>query len=375
MKYLKNNFKIQDSLVAFIADGMGEIDYLIPLLNELYEEKKLNISIIFLNPIIYKKFSNSDFYSKIVKNLNIEIIQKGNFIFSNLFFKNKFFQKYFVNFPNQLFYLLRITPNILQKLFSTENIFIELSGNPNGSKFLNLLLKFFYKKHTIFVHPHGCVPNLDKFEPILHKAKIFKNSNYIITRPEEKYYYKILGFKGDPYYIDFPASGKNWKKKIQLLFEEPYNQNYICIYLNRITVNDWGNEKIYEKLLSDVLEVLKNIKELSKFKIIIKKNQKYFKKDIEDKILNKLLKLYNITNFEFTDESIFILSTFSKFNICINSNAIFASHSVNKNSFFYFEENLEFKKFFPNGHKSKYCNLPNITEKSNLKEVIKRYIS
>ena len=46
MKYLKNNFKIQDSLVAFIADGMGEIDYLIPLLNELYEEK-VNISIIF----------------------------------------------------------------------------------------------------------------------------------------------------------------------------------------------------------------------------------------------------------------------------------------------------------------------------------------
>ena len=153
MKYLKNNFKIQDSLVAFIADGMGEIDYLIPLLNELYEEKKLNISIIFLNPIIYKKFSNSDFYSKIVKNLNIEIIQKGNFTFSNLFFKNKFFQKYFLNFPNQLFYLLRITPNILQKLFSTENIFIELSGNPNGSKFLNLLLKFFIK-NTLYLSIH-----------------------------------------------------------------------------------------------------------------------------------------------------------------------------------------------------------------------------
>ena len=66
MKYLKNNFKIQDSLVAFIADGMGEIDYLIPLLNEPYEEKVKYFN-YFLNPIIYKKFSNSDFYSKIVK--------------------------------------------------------------------------------------------------------------------------------------------------------------------------------------------------------------------------------------------------------------------------------------------------------------------
>lgn len=39
MKKLKDNFKFKDSLVVFIADGMGEIDYLAPLLNELYEEK------------------------------------------------------------------------------------------------------------------------------------------------------------------------------------------------------------------------------------------------------------------------------------------------------------------------------------------------
>jgi hypothetical protein len=374
MKKLKKEFKFNDDLLIFITDGMGELDFLIPLLNELYEEKNLKITMLFMNPLIYKNFLKSSFCIKVFKNLNIKIIGKKNFIFKDLVFNNKILQKYLVNFTNQLFYFINLLPIILKLLLTNKNILIENSGRPNGSKFLNLIFKLFiFKNFSFFIYPHGCVPVLEKYEPItssIIKNKIFNNFNYIITHTDEINFYKSVNISGNPYYIDFPPAGKLWIKKIKLLFNKPINQNYICIFLNRITVSEWGSEIVYEYILKETLSILAEIEELKNYKIIFKRHSKYYKKNLENKILEKNLKIFKFDNFEFSDESIFLLSTFSKCNICINSNAIFASYAVNKNSFFFYPNDLFFKKYFPNGHKAEAIGLPCTSDKTKLKQKI-----
>lgn len=374
MNKLKNTFSFKDNLLVFVTDGMGEFDFLAPLLNELYEEKNLKITICFMNPLIYQKFLNSRFYLKIFNNLNIQIIGKKEFIFKDLILKNKTIQKYFVNFLNQLFYFLNLLPQILNQILSHKNILIENSGRPNGSKFLNIIFKFiFMKNFSFFVYPHGCVPCLERYEPVTNRAiknKIFNNFNYIITQPEEINYYKLKNFNGNPYHINFPPAGKFWIKKINLLFKKPYNQDYLCIFLNRITVSEWGGEVLYDRLLSETISILSEIEQLKNYKIIFKRHSKYYKKNVEDKILRENLKNFRFKNFEFSDESVFLLSAYSKCNICINSNAIFASYAVNKNSFFYYSDDFIFKKYFPNGHKAEASGLPCISNNVEFKKKI-----
>jgi len=370
MKDLLQHFSKKDKILIFLCDSMGELDYLAPLINKL--NNTIKITIIFFNPFLYEKYIKNQFYSKLFQSLNIKILNKFK-PFLNVNLKNKKLQKYFVNFPNLLIFFFFSIKNLFWELLNNKNIFIENSGRPNGSKILNILFKFFFfKKYNFFLYPHGCVRLNEKYEPItIQKQKnfIFNKFNFIVSDDEEKFYYNSRSITGDPYYIDFPPNSINWKNKILELFKKPYD-DYFCIFLNRITIDDWGNAQAYEKTLFSVLEVLKKIKSVEKCKFVFKRHNRYYKKEEEDQILNKLIKYFNLKNYIFSDEAIYYLSAYSLFNICINSNSIYSSYSVNKNSIFYFQDTKDFRIFFPHGHRAKYHGLPYTSNEEYLKSFI-----
>ena len=98
-----------------ISTHAGEIDYFLPLLNQL-NKYKIKIRVIFLNKKVLEQFHNNSFYKGCFKSFNIEYTSI-NFLHS----------KKLDNFYNLLIILLKL-PFLINQIFFSKKIFFEKSN-------------------------------------------------------------------------------------------------------------------------------------------------------------------------------------------------------------------------------------------------------
>lgn len=339
---------------------MGELDYLLPLIARILDHNsKIRIKLIFLRPDVYKLYLDNEVLFILSKKLNIKIIYKGN-----SFLNNK------LNLLKNLIFNL---DNITKCFFDSNSlIMIENSGTSKLSNFFDIISKIFKKK--LLLYPHTTALNHSKsISSVANNAnKKLNDHDFIINHfMEYDYYKKIRKINGRAMYVTFPPENNLWKKLISSNFSNPINQDYIAIFLNGLRTK-YFEPVDYEKILTNLLILCSNYLTSKKINILIKRHPRKYRDDEEVEILNKIKKKFSHLNLIIVNYSNYLLSFYSKYNFCLNSNSVFLANAMNMNTVFYFVNDENFKNCFPNGRSCMYFNIKNTCQEDDIIKIIKK---
>ena len=314
----------------FVTNSLGELDFIFPLILNI--KKNLNQSthkIFILNNKISEQFLHNKDLKSISKKLNTEVFAKSYKLVLSKNFKS--------NHLTEILFIIINFLNFLKYYYTSDIIFIENSGRSMGSKLLRLINMV--KKKTIILIPHTSSKLTNKFQYknkelpvvfrgrpyVVHKKKIIKSKDSIKTGP--------------PVFLNYPIN-RYWKIFIRENFKYKNIKPYVCIYLNNFI-----DKKTYMFLLIVTIKSL--IKANKKIKVLIKRHPRLYNFHEENIILNKILKKFkNKINIKLSNTNTFILSSFSKINICLMTNAVFACQRMNRESVYFFFNSNEVRRRF-----------------------------
>ena len=356
LNYIKKKTK---SICIFITDSIGELDYLIPLIsNILNSNPQIKIKIVFLRPDIYKLFLENYVIYSLSKKMGIEIIHKVNS------YKN--------NKLNLLKNLILNIDNIAKSFFDPNClIMLESSGANKFSYIFDTLSKIFKKEFVLYPHTTALFHSKSISKVANSSNKTLNNHNFIINDFMEYDYYKnIRKIKGKAMHVAFPLKCKSWKKLIYSNFPSPIKKNYIVIFLNGLRTK-YFEASDYEKLLSNFLNICSIHLPLKKMQILIKRHPRKYRDDEEKDIINKIKKQFKNLNLSIVNYSNYILSYYSKYNFCLNSNSVFLADAMNRNTIFYYIDDNTYKSCFPNGRSCIYFNIKNTNRENRIINIVK----
>ena len=311
----------------FVTNSLGELDYIFPLILNI--KKNLNQSnhkIFILNSKISNQFLKNKDLKSISKKLDTEVFAKSYKLISS--------KNYESNHLIEIIFIIIIFFKFLKFYYTSDIIFLENSGRSMGSKllwFVNIVIK-----KTIILIPHTSSKFANKFQ---YKNKelpiVFRGNPYIIH--EKKIKFKIK--TGPSIFLNYPIN-KSWKMFIKENFENKYKKQYMCIFLNNFI-----DKKTYIFLLMVTLKSI--VKAKKNIKVLIKRHPRFYNFNEENVILNKIIKKFKKKlNIKLSNTNTFILSYFSKINICLFSNSIFACKELNNESVYFFLNSSEIRKRF-----------------------------
>ena len=277
-----------------ISTHAGEIDYFLPLLNQL-NKYKIKIRVIFLNKKVLEQFHNNSFYKECFKNFNIEYTSI-NFLHS----------KKLDNFYNLLIILLKL-PFLINQILVSKKIFFEKSNSTKSSKFFSFLCNFLRKE--VILYPHA-VQVYQDWLPQKQK-NLFKFHKVLLSHASEKnHYINKLNFF-NYILIGHPYSCKDWKNFLEKKFNFK-KKNQATIILGKV----FGSEDKFYEEINLIVNILK--KKDNNLDIILKAHPSMNIETIENKInlMNE-----NFIKFSFTTDHVVECFVKSKFSIVVNNSS------------------------------------------------------
>jgi hypothetical protein len=314
----------------FVTNSLGELDYIFPLILNI--KKNLNQSthkIFILNNKISEQFLHNKDLKSISRKLNTEVFAKSYKLVLSKNFKS--------NHLTEILFIIINFLNFLKYYYTSDIIFIENSGRSMGSKLLRLIN--IVKKKTIILIPHTSSKFTSQFKYKYKENQIvFRGRPYVVHEKKNIKSKKYIN-TGPPVFLNYPINN-NWKVFIKENFKNENKKPYVCIYLNNFI-----DKKTYIFLLIVTIKSL--IKANKNMEVLIKRHPRLYNFNEENIILNKIIKKFkNKINIKLSTTNTYILSFFSKINICLMSNAVFACQKMNRESVYFFFNSKEVRKRF-----------------------------
>ncbi len=268
------------NITFFIADNIGEIYFIFPIVYDLIKKKNIEIKIVFTNEIIYKNFNE-----KYLHDLD-PIIRSRISTLKFLFNEKNFFKP--LRIISKFLNILVNFNIIFKSLISSDFYFIESSFRTSFGRFLFIINNLIFKRE-IFVYKQGLSPfvvtkNSNKFSKVKRRFKI----NHLAISNSKKEISELIQAGYDTAIpLGYPLKSAyfyNLQKKYKR------SENLNILFLPR-AIGPKLSEKDAEKYLIEIKRITEKYFPLNKFTIHLhlKERSNFFNKTIKNKNLNNIV--------------------------------------------------------------------------------------
>lgn len=348
---MKKNKKI----FLVISNSLGELDVILPILNEL----KYKIKIVFTVRSIFKLYNKNIFYKNTLNSMKAKIL----FCKMESKFDNDYALKYkifkIVLILKRYYYYFNFL--IKNTDILSYNIFLHETSNQKYSTYiLRLICKLFKKKLIVYHHGHS-------FNQQAKKIINVNDSNYsdYLFACFTKYnieWAKSIGFKNAKV-IGFPGFYKNWVTYVKKYASINFNKkNYVLIFSRKPKHEFYMDEEKYIEMLDDCFDVLRS--KMKDKKIFIKLHPREI--NYSENIINNLIKKKKYSNIFIVDENSYILANNADLVISFWTSAILFALAQSSPAIEYYKEAKRFREAEPKGSLYKLFGIKSADNKNEL---------